>query len=463
LSFWSADRRRGDIRFDEDERTDLKSGLLSAKEPVMGYVFTRQQLYELVWSGPITTLAKSLAISDVGLAKACRRGDIPLPPRGYWARLNAGKRVIRPPLPLRAPGASDHITVGRDRPQAFRPHADDNREEDLPPQPPTYNETLEAVEARIRQAMPAKFRFVRALDNAHPQIARLLREDDERREAMTKSRYAFDKPRFESRFEQRRLVFLSNLFLLLARLEVEGSARGPEGRELSARVGDQYVKLKVDALATLRPRKRPGDAKKNEPMAIEVEVGRWQHGEREERLFWSDDEDGRLEDRLREIGVAIVLTGERQYRKARQFSYDWDRRSFDEKVEKARQAREKAERLAREARLQAELDRVTQLLGQVSARQQAQQIRAYVEAVMSSPDAVAGRAFDGNREAWASWAHSVADQLDPLVPASPECDAKLPEANRMDDALRSLNFAPRSAENAIMAATLNPNQTNTHD
>lgn len=385
----------------------------------MAYVFTRQQLYELVWSGPITTLAKSLSISDVGLAKACRRGDIPLPPRGYWAKLSAGKRVIRPTLPMRAPGASDRITVGQDRPKVFRPPGGDECEvETLPPQPPIYDETLEAVEARIRLALPAKFRFVRALDNAHPQIARLLREDDERHDAMTKSRYTFDKPRFESRFEQRRLTFLSNLLLLLARLEVQGSVRGPDGRELSARVGDQYVKLRVETLTTLRPRKRLGEVKKNEPMAIEVEVGRWQHGEREERLFWSDDEDGRLEDRLREIGVAIVLTGERQYRKSRQFSYDWDRRSFDEKAEKTRQAREEAERQEREARLQAERDRVSRLLGLVNGWQQAQQIRAYVEAVMSLPEAMPGRAFDDERTAWAHWARMVANKLDPL--ASPE-------------------------------------------
>jgi hypothetical protein len=393
----------------------------------MAYLFTRQQLYELVWSGPITTLAKSLSLSDVGLAKACRRGDIPLPPRGYWARLNAGKLVIRPPLPLRAPGASNHITVGHDRPQVFRSPGDDEVEiETLPPQPPVYEETLEAVEARIRLALPAKFRFVRSLDNAHPQIARLLREDDERREAMAKNRYAFDKPRFESRFEQRRLAFLSNLFLLLARLEVPGSARGPEGRELSAHVGDQNVRFRVETLATLRPRKRPDDTNKNAPMAIEVEVARWQHGEREERLFWSDDEDGRLEDRLQEIGVAIVLTGERQYRKSRQFFYGLDRRSFDEKTEKARQAREEAERLAREARLQAERDRVTRLLGQASGWQQAQQIRAYVEAVLASPDAVAGRAFDGERDAWAHWARAVANGLDPL--ASPESASPAPDA-----------------------------------
>jgi hypothetical protein len=409
----------------------------------MGYLFTRQQLYDLVWAGPMTTQAKSLGISGVGLAKACRRGDIPVPPRGYWARLAAGQRVARTPLPRRAPGMSDRVTVGAGRPQAFQPErdegqhghedADDSVKEELPPTPSVYDETLDEVEARIRRALPAKFRFVRTLENAHPQIARLLREDDERREAMTKNRYAWDKPRFESRFEQRRLVFLSNLFLLLGQLDAQGSARGREGRELNAHVGDQTVKFRVETLATLRPRTRPAGTK-SEPMAIEVEVARWQHGEREERLFWSDSEDGKVEDRLREIGVAIVLAGERQYRKSQAFSYWMNRRSFDERMEKARQAREEVERLEREARLQADRDRITRLLGQVSGWQQAQQIRAYVAEVLSLPDAVAGRAFDGDRDTWASWARVVADGLDPFVPANPEGDALLPAVIRRDGA-----------------------------
>jgi hypothetical protein len=399
----------------------------------MGYLFTRQQLYDLVWSGPMTTQAKSLGISGVGLAKACQRGDIPVPPRGYWARLAAGQRVARTPLPRRAPGMSDRVTVGAGRPQAFQPQredhhgkedADDGVKEELPPSPPVYDETLDEVEARIRRALPAKFRFVRTLENAHPQIARLLREDDERRDALTKNRYAFDKPHFESRVEQRRLVFLSNLFTLLGRLDAQGSARGRDGRELNVHVGDQYVKFRVEALVTLRPRTRPATTKK-EPMAIEVEVARWQHGEREERLFWSDGEDGKLEDRVREISVAIVLTGERQYRKAREFSYWMNRHSFDERMEKARQAQEDAERHEREARLQAEQDRVTRLLAHVSARQQAQQIRAYVDEVLSSPDAIEGRAFDGDRDTWAAWARTVANGIDPLASVSPDskCNA----------------------------------------
>jgi hypothetical protein len=393
----------------------------------MGYLFTRQELYDLVWTGPMTTHAKSLGISGVGLAKACRRGDIPVPPRGYWARLAAGQRVARTPLPRRAPGMSDRVTVGAGRPQAFEPErdeddhgnedADNSVKEEQPPTPPIYDETLDEVEARIRRALPAKFRFARTLENAHPQIARLLREDVERREVATKNRYAWDKPRFESRSEQRRLVFLSNLFTLLGKLDAQGSARGRDGRELNVRVGDQYVKFRVEMLATLQPRNRPATTKK-EPMAIEVEVARWQHGEREERLFWSDGEDGRLEDRVREIGVAIVLTGERQYRKSRQFSYEWSRHSFEEKVEQARKAREEAEQRDLGACLQAERDRVTRLLGQVSGWQQAQQIRAYVAEVLSSADAVEGRAFDGKRDAWADWARGAADQLDPL--ASPE-------------------------------------------
>jgi len=36
---------------------------------------------------------------------------------------------------------------------------------------------------------------------------------------------------------------------------------------------------------------------------------------------------------------------------------------------------------------------------------------------------------------------------------------RCPMQTRMEDALRNLNFAPLSVENAIMAATPNPNQT----
>ena len=78
----------------------------------MLHTFFRQELFDLVWSEPTRTIAKRLGISDVGLAKACRRADLLLPPRGYWAKLAAGKTVKKPQLPRRGPGMSEPDRLG---------------------------------------------------------------------------------------------------------------------------------------------------------------------------------------------------------------------------------------------------------------------------------------------------------------------------------------------------------------
>jgi len=48
---------------------------------------TRQELYDLVWSNPLTTLAKRFSITDVGLRKICIKMGIPLPMPGHWAKV----------------------------------------------------------------------------------------------------------------------------------------------------------------------------------------------------------------------------------------------------------------------------------------------------------------------------------------------------------------------------------------
>ena len=46
----------------------------------------------------MTSLSKKMGLSDKGLAKLCDRNDIPVPPRGHWAKVAAGKKVIQKPL-----------------------------------------------------------------------------------------------------------------------------------------------------------------------------------------------------------------------------------------------------------------------------------------------------------------------------------------------------------------------------
>lgn len=61
---------------------------------------TREELYEAVWSEPIHQLSKALGISDVGLAKVCKKLNVPVPGRGYWAKSRATRKLLRISLPF---------------------------------------------------------------------------------------------------------------------------------------------------------------------------------------------------------------------------------------------------------------------------------------------------------------------------------------------------------------------------
>jgi hypothetical protein len=55
-------------------------------------VYERKKLYQEVWAEPVKIVAWRYGVSDVALAKTCRKLAIPLPGRGYWARLGLVRR-----------------------------------------------------------------------------------------------------------------------------------------------------------------------------------------------------------------------------------------------------------------------------------------------------------------------------------------------------------------------------------
>jgi hypothetical protein len=61
--------------------------------------WNREELYKDVWDQPVSRLTGKYGISGVAIAKACRKLDVPLPGRGYWARKQAGQTVRRDALP----------------------------------------------------------------------------------------------------------------------------------------------------------------------------------------------------------------------------------------------------------------------------------------------------------------------------------------------------------------------------
>lgn len=91
---------------------------------------SRQELYDLVWSKPVTEVAKELGLSDVAVAKRCRQVQVPVPPRGYWARVSAGQTPRRIPLPKFRDGSNGR---GRTRASSILStiHADESHPESV--------------------------------------------------------------------------------------------------------------------------------------------------------------------------------------------------------------------------------------------------------------------------------------------------------------------------------------------
>jgi hypothetical protein len=85
LGLWKKPVREGERRRDEVARLLRR--------------YDRKALYEQVWSRPVQEIAKSYGISGVRLGKICRSLMVPVPPRGYWARVQNGHRLKKPSLP----------------------------------------------------------------------------------------------------------------------------------------------------------------------------------------------------------------------------------------------------------------------------------------------------------------------------------------------------------------------------
>lgn len=368
--------------------------------------FTREQLYGLVWERPIQQLAQSFSMSDVGLAKICRKANVPLPPRGYWAKLQAGKFVDSPPaLPLRDFGLLNSIDVGPA--SASSRHAAEDISPD-PPQPPHFDESLEDVSNRARKLV-GEVRVPKTLATPHRSIAGYLKRDEERRLKQQQSPYPllWDAPLFDSPQERRRFRILSALFATLERCGVSAGARGREARELSALVGSTHVPFSLEPIR--RTRRGTATAKGQGDETLRFELKWWTSNKLP--ITWEDAESQPVEGQLAEIATQILVMGEAMLRDWQQQRYCDELKDREALIEKARLKREAEERAEHERIAREQRERIDNLLADVSAWRRAHDIRAYVSARL---ECIAARDPGTALQEWADWALRTADQIDPL-------------------------------------------------
>ncbi len=117
---------------------------------------SREALYQLVWSEPISTLAKRFDLSDQGLSKKCAKHRIPCPKVGYWAKVQHGHQPDKTPLPLNSDRILDTVT--------FFPKL-----QDVVASPTPANQTSYLDDKQLAVVMA--FGFPKEVKRFHPAIA----------------------------------------------------------------------------------------------------------------------------------------------------------------------------------------------------------------------------------------------------------------------------------------------------
>jgi hypothetical protein len=372
----------------------------------MAHEFSRKSLYDLVWSEPRVQLAKRLGVSDVAVGKYCRAADIPVPPRGYWARLEAGQSVSKIPLPIRGLGEADRIVIGGSRHYWYA-----NEPISELPNPPSFDESIESVIKRAK-AMVGKVKVPRSLESPHHLIVKLLDRDNELRKVYADHRFPWNEPRFDAPAPKRRLRLINAIFLALHRAGCAPSFSGKDAEELGCRVGDQWVSFIIEPTKKARVRDALFDAGNNgrqQTLRLVIKA----HASCPEGINheWVDTEKEPLEVVVPDVVLNIVVFGELNHRASLQSHYEWlvERKAAQE--EKIRQEKELAEQQAREARLRKEEERREHLFRLASNWRLAGHIREFVAAMSHHPEADK-RAEELKQ--WSAWALSEAEALDPL-------------------------------------------------
>lgn len=374
----------------------------------MSRTYTRKEMYDLVWSKPLRLLCADFNVSDVALKKACRKADVPTPPVGYWAKLQAGKKVTKILLPQRGLGMSDSVPVGSAR-WSY------GQRDPLAPLPPVpaFPDDESAVKARaIKQV--GKVTIPRDFARAAPIIRQFLDDDDRRIEEARNNRYAWQKPRFVLPLDRRRLRLSNGLLLGITSAGGRVHLSDKEALTFTVVVGDQSLGLAVEKTVT-RGRAARGQPAPDPIETIEISISGWSYRDGKRHL-WVDQPGVKLESLATDIVVALFADAELRHRhyvvEHHRHLVAWQA----EEIENRRTAKIEAERKERERQQRLTQERLARLLAQAAAFRQAGDIRAYVaSALAASPTATVD---ESAMENWRLWALAEANRIDPVANGS---------------------------------------------
>jgi len=373
---------------------------------------TREELYDQVWALPMCRLAEQYGLSDVGLAKICRKMQIPMPGRGYWQKRKSGYKVKRSPLPS-FKGCSE-IEIATTEQTSVRKRDAQERN----PDPRVTFEKLEENQIGV----PVVIISPHVLVTRSESILRAAKKD-ERGILRPGNRRCLD-IRVSPNSLDRALRAMDALIKALEARSYSVSV-GPkeEVNSTSVEIDGEKLRFCIEETARRYERELTPAEKKNKmeyphfygtPMYAYSPTGKLRLRIMDNmylgvRKMWSDGASQKVENCLNSFIIGLIRTAE---------AIKADRLQRQERDREAAERASRREELA--ARIREEESKIKDLEEEAASWHRSQKIRAYVNAVRDAAIAESGHVEPGSElDEWLSWAQKYADRLDPLVESPP--------------------------------------------
>jgi hypothetical protein len=423
------------------------------------FTLTREDLYELTWSKPMSDLAKDFGISDVALGKRCRNLGIPVPGRGYWARVDAGQKPYRPQLPQREPQIMDYGALTVAPPAGLRPSSAQGLEEsadalnkadaawlaeraafedrrdsviEVTETPKVWDPAIRACRDRLELAAKDMRAWKKDSDSydARPKSRKRVEDSNQawkwRRARDNGERLSDSHESVAFRVSlgtHQRALHLTNALALASR-DRGFTVRDDEklGRLVFAG-HNADIQFRITEQLQVKTRPRVGYDGKTEQESYKVPTGRLrivlQIGYGDGPTF-EDRGTTKLESLLNRVFVAMYRLTVKHW--VQQRESDARERRYAE----AERQRAEADRIRKEQERQAaaERQRRTALIAEAQHWSTAQSLRDYVTHIRSatasvpspaSPAATNSSMSTSSISAWSDWAQTVANDLDPTT------------------------------------------------
>ncbi len=356
---------------------------------------TRKELYDLVWTEPLTAISKRLEISGAELGKRCAAANIPLPPNGYWSKIVYVKNLEKTPL-------TD----------------DENQEVDLAP----YLTPQQIIEKEIRKGDLSVFNVPEILYAKDPLI---IDTKEKHREDMIP--WSQRKNPYKSKIKESLNISVGEKTIdrALCIFSTVINALRFRGHDIKIHKKNEYNSVtyavinKEEIKIDLTERRRmKSDATSTRDTEYSGELHFNIYGEWRDTTTYKDTAHTRLEDKV----IEIVANLEFRSKKIKEERIAEEERRIrlaeEERIRKEREAREREEREKFEAKRQAELKEFRMMFNMAERLRKANMLRQYIsdyEEYLRTSDVM-------NEEVVKKldWARKKADWLDPFIDVEDE-------------------------------------------